>query len=96
MILSTLTGTGAVASLNGTWTILTVTSGGSTMTLQGPVAAGAATISGGNATLGSGANAPLNVSVLEVKSVNCETVVFNAATGFATWNYNGAIAVIQL
>jgi hypothetical protein len=96
MILSGLAGTGAVVALQGTWTILSVTSGGSTMTLQGPVAAGAATISAGTATLGSGTNSPLNVSVLEVKAVNCETVVYSAATGFATWSYNGACAVIQL
>lgn len=46
--LSSLTGTGAFASLDGTWTTLAGTNG-STVVLQGPVAAGAATITGGSA-----------------------------------------------
>lgn len=97
MILSALTGTGTnLGNLNGTWTILTISPNGQVFTLQGPVGQGAITISGGNATLGSGANSPLNVSILDVQASNCETVTYNPATGFATWNYNGACAVIQL
>lgn len=93
--LSSLTGTGAYASLDGTWTALAGTTG-TTVVLQGPVGAGAATITGGSATVGGAASQALPVKVLQVLSSNCETVSYSATTGFATWNYNGACAVIQI
>ena len=92
--LSGLSGSGAYAMLDGTWTSLTAS--GTAVTLQGPVGAGAATISGGSATVGGAADAALPVSVLDVQSTNCEVVEYAAATGLATWNYNGAAAVIQI
>jgi hypothetical protein len=92
--LASLTGTGAFASLDGTWTVLTAS--GTAVTLQGPVGAGAATITGGNLTVGGAASQALPVTVLDVQASNCETVTYNATTGFATWNYNGAAAVIQI
>lgn len=92
--LAALTGTGAFATLDGTWTVLTAA--GTAVTLQGPLAAGAATITGGNLTVGGSASQALAVKVLEVQATNCETVVYNPTTGFATWNYNGAAAVIQI
>ena len=92
--LSALSGTGAYTSLAGTWTSLTVS--GTAVTLQGPIGAGAAAITGGSLTVGGSANAALNVKVLDVKATNCETVVYNATTQDALWNYNGACAVIQL
>ncbi len=93
--LASLTGTGAFAALDGTWNSIAPSSG-TTLTLQGPVGAGAATITGGNATVGGSASQLLPVKVLDVQATNCETVVYNAATGFATWNYQGAAAVIQI
>lgn len=95
VILDTLTGTGAYAALDGTWTSVAPTSG-TTVTLAGPVGAGAATISGGNANLGSGAGSALPCTVLQVQSSNCITVSYDSTTGYATWNYNGACAVIQI
>ncbi len=92
--LASLTGTGAFASLDGTWTALTVA--GTAVTLQGPVGAGAATITGGSLTVGGSASAALPVEVLDVQASNCETVSYNASTGQATWNYTGACAVIGL
>jgi hypothetical protein len=92
--LASLTGTGAFASLNGTWTVLTAS--GTGVTLQGPVGAGAATITGGNLTVGGAASQALPVTVLDVQASNCETVVYASSTGFATWNYNGAAAVILI
>lgn len=94
VVLSSLTGTGAFASLDGTWTSTVVS--GSTITLQGPIGAGAATITGGSATLGSGSDVAVNVKVLDVQTSNCMTVNYNAATANASWNYNGACAVIQI
>lgn len=93
-ILSSLTGTGAFASLDGTWTVLSAS--GTGVTLQGPVGAGAATITGGSMTLGSGAASALSVKVLDVQSTNCQVVNYNAVTGFATWNYSGSCAVILI
>lgn len=92
--LASLTGTGAFASLDGTWTVLTAS--GTAVTVQGPIGAGASTITGGNLTIGGAASAALAVTVLDVQASNCETVTYAASTGFATWNYNGAAAVIQL
>ena len=92
--LASLTGTGAYASLDGTWTALTVS--GTAVTLQGPIAAGAATITGGNLTVGGSASAELPVKVLDIMTSNCETVVYNSTTGFATWNYAGSAAIIQI
>jgi len=92
--LASLTGTGAFASLDGTWTALTAS--GTGVTLQGPVGVGASTITGGSATVGGAASQALPCKVLDVQATNCETVSYAAATGFATWNFNGACAVIQI
>lgn len=92
--LASLTGTGAFASLDGTWT--TLTASGAAVTLQGPVGVGASTITGGSATVGGAASQALPVKVLDVQATNCETVVYNATTGFAVWTFNGCCAVIQI
>lgn len=91
-VLSGLTGTGAFATLDGTW-IMTIVSG-STITLQGPVGAGAATITGGSLDLFN--NDPIPVSVLNINIGNSMTVEYDSATGFATWNRSGTTAIIQL
>ncbi len=93
--LASLTGTGAYASLDGTWTVLTVT-GTTGATLQGPVGVGASTITGGTLTIGGAASQKLPVTVLDVQTTNCETVEYDATTVTATWNYDGACAVIQI
>jgi hypothetical protein len=93
--LASLTGTGAYASLDGTWTVLTVT-GTTGATLQGPVGVGASTITGGTLTIGGAASQKLSVTVLDVQTTNCETVEYNATTVTAAWDYNGACAVIQI
>lgn len=93
--LASLTGSGAVASLDGTWTAI-APSTGTTLTLQGPVGVGAAAITGGTATVGGAASQLLPVKVLDFQTTNCEVVVHDPVTGFTTYNYNGAAAVIQL
>lgn len=92
--LASLTGTGAYASLDGTWTVLTAS--GTAVTLQGPVGVGASTITGGNLTVGGAASQALSVKVLDVQQTNCETVSYDSTTGFATWNYDACCAVIQI
>jgi hypothetical protein len=94
IIISGLTGTGAFASLDGTFTALTAS--GTGVTYQAASGLGATTITGGSLTLGSGANAALAVDVLQVETTNNMTVVYSSATGFATWNYNGALALIEI
>ena len=93
--LSSLTGTGAYASLNGTYTTAAGTTG-STVVLNGTAGVGASTITGGDATLGSGASSAIPVKVLRVYANNCMTVSYDPLTGFATWNRNGAAAVILI
>ena len=93
-VLSSLTGTGGYATLNGAWEITAVS--GATVTLAGPTGAGASTITGGSLVLGSGANSALPVAVLEVQASNCLVVDYDPATGFANYNYDGAAAVIQI
>lgn len=93
-VLSSLTGTGAFASLNGNWDITVVD--GSDVTLQGPVGAGASTITGGSMVLGSGASSLLPVKVLDVQDDNCMVVEYDEDTGLATYNFNGACALIQI
>lgn len=95
IVTSSLTGTGAYASLDGTFTALDGTTG-STVVYNAGAALGAATITGGSLTLGSGASSALPVKVLEVQDSNCETVVYDSDTGFATWDFDGACAVIQI
>ena len=95
VILSSLTGTGAYASLNGTWMSIDPV-GGTTVTIQATPALGASTITGGSLTLGSGASSALPVDVLDVQDSNCMEVVYDSVTGFANYDYNGACAVIQI
>ena len=95
IVVSTLTGSGAYAALDGTWTAIATTSG-STVTYNAGAGHGAAAITGGSLVLGSGSDQALPCAVLDVQATNCETVQYSASTGFATWNYNGAAAVIQI
>lgn len=94
IIISSLTGTGAYASLNGTFTALTVV--GTTVTYDAGAGLGASTITGGSLTLGSGASTALAAKVLDVQAANCMVVDYDADTGFANYDFDGAAAVIQI
>jgi hypothetical protein len=94
VIISGTTGTGSYAALDGTHTAIAPTSG-TTVSVQ--LATGLTmTITGGSLTLGSGASSALPVAVLSVKASNCITVAYDTVTGFATWDYDGACALIQI
>lgn len=96
IVVSSLTGTGSnLAQLNGTWVAIAPTAG-STVTFQAPTGLGATTITGGSLTLGSGSASALPVKVLDIQANNCETVLYDAVTGFATYNFDGCCAVIQI
>lgn len=94
IIVSALTGTGAFASLNGTWTA--TSAAGTTVTYTGPTNLAATTITGGTVNLGSGAASALPVSVLEIQVGNSMTVNYNPLNNTAQWNYGGSCAIIQL
>lgn len=93
VIVSSLTGTGAFASLNGTYTATSVF--GNAVTYQAAPALGASTITGGSLTLGSGASSALPVEVLDFNIGNSMTVS-QVAGGSATWNRNGSCALVYL
>jgi hypothetical protein len=95
LILSSLTGTGAYASLNGTFTADAGTAG-STVKFTAPSGLGAAAITGGSLTLGSGASSALPCKILNVNIGNSMVVDYDSVTGFATWNRSGSAAVIQI
>lgn len=95
IVVSALTGSGAYASLNGTFTALAGTTG-STVVYNGGSGLGAAAITGGSLTLGSGASSALPVTVLELQIGNSMTVNYSAASNTANWNYSGNCALVQL
>jgi hypothetical protein len=89
--LSSLTGTGGYASLDGEWTATSGTTG-TTLNFTGPTGLGSTTLTGG--TVGSGG--ALDVDVLEVQATNCMTVNYNSGSNTAAWNFNGSCAVILI
>ena len=87
---SSATGTGSFASINGTFQAGTGTVG---TTLTYTIATSLTlTISGGTVAT----TAALACEVLEAQSGTCITVSYNSVTGFATWNTNGSCAVIRI
>lgn len=94
IVVSALTGTGAFASLNGTYTAQSAS--GTTVTYTAASGLAATTITGGTVNLGSGAASALPVSVLEVQVGNSMTVSYNSVNNTAQWNYGGSCAIIQL
>lgn len=89
------TGSGTnLSSVNTTATVLTVS--GNLITYAIATGLTITSITGGNVTVGGSASQALACKVLEVQTTNCETVSYATATGFATWNYNGSAALIQI
>jgi hypothetical protein len=92
---SSLTGTGAFASLNGTFTALAGTTG-STVVYNAGSGLGASTITGGSLLVGGAAAAILPVKILNVQIGNSMVVSYDPVTGFATWNRSGSCALVQI
>lgn len=95
IIVSSLTGSGAFASLNGTFTAEAGTTG-STVKYNAGSGLGASAITGGSLTLGSGASSALPVKIMAVNIGNSMTVDYDATTGFANWDRNGSCALIKI
>lgn len=88
--LSSMTGTGAIADLDGEWVATEGTTG---ETLNFTAATGLTlTITGGTVSSGGA----LDVDVLDVQSSNCMTVNYNSGTGFASWDFDSPAAVIVI
>lgn len=83
-----------IAGLNITASAASVS--GTTVTYVAPTGLAGSPSGGGTLTVGGAASAALPVEVLGVRTSNCETVSYNSTTGNATWNYNGACALIAL
>jgi len=87
---SSATGTGSFADINGTFTTGPGTTG-STVTYT--IATGLTlTITGGSLTTG----VAINVQVLDVQPTGCLTVEYDSETNTANYNFNGSCAVIQI
>jgi hypothetical protein len=84
---------GTGGSFNGMWTVVSVTS--TTVVVVALAASGfyGTYSSGGTITAGGGA---LPVTVLDIQPAGCMTVNYSAVTGYTTWNFSGACAIIQL
>jgi hypothetical protein len=93
--ISGLAGTG-VAPLNGDWPITGTGSSGTVISVQGPIGLGTLTITGSTGTLAAGGGA-LACQVLQIETANNgQSVVYNATTGFATWNFGANNALILI
>lgn len=90
VVISSATGTGSFASINGTYT---AGAGTTATTITYTIAPSLTlTITGANfATSGI-----LPVQLLSIYPTNCMTVSYNSVTGFATWNRNGAACVVRI
>lgn len=91
---ATNTGSGGAAAINSSFIIDTYTDT-THFTLAAPAAVGVFGTIAGSPVANAGTGA-LNVRVLLVQPSGCKTVVYNAAAGTATWNYNGSCAVILI
>lgn len=89
----TVTGIAGITALNGSWTAITGTSGTTVEYNAGAGLIGTVTNPSGSLVGGGGA---LLVQVLDFSIGDSMTVSYNSTTGFATWNYSGAAAVILI
>ena len=94
--ISGITGVGAgVASLAGDFPVVTTTTSGTIIEVQCPTGLTAGTFGATSGALRAGGGA-LSVKVLEVLIGNTMTVNYASTTGFASWNYSGSVALIQV
>jgi hypothetical protein len=94
--ISGLAGTGAVASLNGNFPIVSTGTSGTVINVQAPTGLGTITITSATGTLAPGGGA-LNVRLDEVLIGNCYTVPPVSAPGsFINFNTNGNAALILI
>lgn len=83
---------GTGVGFNGRFTVVSIDS--THIVVSQPEASSPGTYSSGGIVVGGGGALP--VAVLDVMDSNCEVVVYDPVTGFGTWDYDGAAAVIQI
>jgi len=84
---------GTGGSFNGIWSVVSVTS--TTVVVVALAATGYfGTYSSGGTIAAAGGALP--VTVLDVQPAGNMTVSYNSVSGYTTWNYSGACAIIQL
>lgn len=88
------TSAGSAALVNGDFPLVSSGSAGAVLNFNIGSGLGTITINSSTGTLAAGGGA-LPVNLLEFVS-NSPTVVYSAATGFATWNYSGTVALIEI
>lgn len=87
------TGGASTSAFNGQWAVVSVTNS-TTLVIATPSTVSLGTYaSGGAITAGGGA---LPCTVLRFEAVNCMTVSYSPATGFANWARNSSACVIQI
>jgi hypothetical protein len=91
---ATNTGTGGAAAVNGTF-IVTAFTDNQHFILAMPAAAGVIATIAGTILANEGVGA-LSVRIKDVQTTGCMTVTYNAATNQASWNRNGACALILI
>lgn len=90
--LSSATGTGSFATINGTWLAQAGTTA-STLRFVKNSDGSTSTITGGSLDVGGG---PLPVRILDINVGNSMIVVYDPVSNTARWNRNGTCALIQL
>lgn len=89
------TSAGAASAVNGTFPVTGTGSSGTVVSVQGAIGLGTITINGSTGTLAAGGGvAP--VKVLDYDAGHSMVVVYNIATGAATWNRSGYAALVQI
>lgn len=92
---ATNAGTGGNSVVNGNF-IVTAFTDNEHFSIQVPVSgSGVITTIGGTILLNQGTGA-LNVDILDIQVGNSMIVVYNPVTGFATWNKQGACALVKI
>ena len=86
------TGGASTSAFNGQWSVVSITS--TTIVVVALAASSIGTYASGGTVLAGGGALP--VTLLDVQPSGCMTASYSSATGYTTYNYNGACAIIQL
>lgn len=91
---ATNSGTGGTAAINTSFVIDTFTDS-THFTVAAPAAAGVIATIGGSPVVAASVGA-LPVKILLIQPTGCKVVAYDAVNGYATWNNNGACALILI
>ena len=89
------TSAGSASNVNGDFPLVSSSGSGTVLNLQAVAGLGTITITSATGTLAAGGGA-LPCKVIEILVGNSMAVSYSTSTGYATWNYSGNVAVIQI